>query len=137
MATLCINLENILGADFSDQLKYIIRYKRTGYNIHVMRQSACLCNRVHAWWLTQSWLTTSLFNCKPVGRASDVMKAPALKCSIQLVWNRCSAFGRAHWGSTVGYLLLQCFCKGLAVEYSSCFNSVLLDLDLYVCYFDA
>ena len=89
MATSCINLENILGADFSDQLKYIIRYKRTGYNIHVMRQSACLCNRVHAWWLTQSWLTTSLFNCTPVGCASDVMKAPALKCSIQLVWARC------------------------------------------------
>ena len=42
MATQCINLENILGEDFSDQLKNIIRYKRTGYNVHVMRQSACL-----------------------------------------------------------------------------------------------
>ena len=27
------NLENILGGDFSDQLKNIIRYKRTGENI--------------------------------------------------------------------------------------------------------
>ena len=70
-------------------LKNIIRYKRTGYNIHVMQLSACLCVRVHAWWVTQSRLTTSLFNCTPAvnklatslfnctpaGRASDVMKA--------------------------------------------------------------
>ena len=77
MATWCINLENILGGDFSDQLKNNIRYKRTVYNIHAMRQSTCLCDRVAAWWLTQSQLTTSLFNCTPAGRASDEMKAPA------------------------------------------------------------
>ena len=65
------------NGDFSDQLKNIIRYKRTRYNIHVMRQSASLCDRVHAWWLTQSRLTTSLFNCTPAGRASDEVKAPA------------------------------------------------------------
>ena len=35
------------------------------------------------------------------------------------------------WGSAVGYLLFQRFSKGLAVEFSSCFSSVLLDLDLY------
>ena len=58
-------------------VKNTIRYKRTGYNIHVMRQSACLCDRVHAWWLTQSRLTTSLFNCTLAGRASDVTKGPA------------------------------------------------------------
>ena len=30
-------------ADFSDQLKKVImRYKRIGYNMNVMRQSACL-----------------------------------------------------------------------------------------------
>ena len=96
-----------------------------------------LCDRVHAWCLTQSRITTSHFNCTPADSASDVMKAPALKCSIQLVGARCSVFGQAHWGSTVGYLLLQRFSKCLAVEYSSCFNSVLLDLDLYVCCFDA
>ena len=32
--------------DFSDQLKNIIHYKRTGYNINVMRQSACLVSRL-------------------------------------------------------------------------------------------
>ena len=40
--------------------------------------------------------------------------------------------GRAHWGSTAGLLLLQRVSVGLAVEYSSCFISV-LNLDLYVC----
>ena len=30
-------------ADFSDQIrKIIVRYKRIGYNINIMRQSACL-----------------------------------------------------------------------------------------------
>ena len=79
MATQCINLENILGGDLSDQFKkisFVIKELDT-IGIHVMRQSACLCDRVHAWWLTQSRLTTSLFNCTPAGRASDEMKAPA------------------------------------------------------------
>ena len=37
-------LKNIVGrADFSDQFrKIIICYKRIGYNINIMRQSACL-----------------------------------------------------------------------------------------------
>ena len=45
--------------------------------MHAVRQSACLCDIVHAWWLTQSRLTISLFNCTPAGRASDEMKATA------------------------------------------------------------
>ena len=40
--------------DFSFQLRKIItRYRRIGYNLNVMRQSACLV-------LTQSWLITML-----------------------------------------------------------------------------
>ena len=44
MVTKYINSKKIVGrADFSDQLKKIIvRYKRIGYNINIMRQSACL-----------------------------------------------------------------------------------------------
>ena len=45
-------------------------------------------------------------------------------------------FGQAHRGSTVGPLLLHRFSVGLAVEYSSCFISV-LNMDLYVRCFDA
>ena len=41
-------------ADFSDQFKkLIVRYKRIGYNINIMRQSACL-------YLTQSRIVTML-----------------------------------------------------------------------------
>ena len=59
-------------ADFSDQFrKFIMRYKRIGYNLNVMRQSACLVMnpiKVDGF--------AALLNCMPVGRASDSMMAP-------------------------------------------------------------
>ena len=59
-------------ADFSDQFrKIIVRYKRIGYNINIMRQSACLVFNP----ITVNNFP-SLFNCTPVGRASDSMMAP-------------------------------------------------------------
>ena len=59
-------------ADFSDQFrKVIMRYKRIGYNINVMRYSACLViNPI----MVDSF--AFLFNCTPVGRASDSMMGP-------------------------------------------------------------
>ena len=58
--------------DFSDQFsKIIIRYKRIGYNLNVMRQSASLVYNP----ITVN-IYASLFNCKPVGRATDSMMAP-------------------------------------------------------------
>ena len=58
--------------DFSDQFrKIIVRYKRIGYIINVMRQSACLVFNP----ITVNNFA-SLFNCTPVGRASDSMMAP-------------------------------------------------------------
>ena len=58
-------------ADFSDQFrKIIVRYKRIGY-INIIRQSACLVfNPI----MVNNF--ASLFNCTPVGRASDSMMAP-------------------------------------------------------------
>ena len=57
-------------ADFSDQLrKIIVRYKRIGYNINIMRQSTCLVFNP----ITVNYF---LFNCTPVCRASDSMMAP-------------------------------------------------------------
>ena len=64
--------------DFSDQFrKIIMRYKRIGYNLNVMRQSACLViNPItvvgHA----------TLFTCTPVDRASDSMMAPTMRYSF-------------------------------------------------------
>ena len=52
--------------DFSFQIRKIItRYRRIGYNLNVMRQSACLV-----------FNPVMVFNCTPVGRASDYMMAP-------------------------------------------------------------
>ena len=64
--------KNVSRADFSDQFrKVIVRYKRIGCNINVMRQSACLViNPI----TVDSF--ASLFNYMPVGRASDSMMGP-------------------------------------------------------------
>ena len=51
--------------------KIIVRYKRIGYNINIMRQSACLVFNP----ITVNNFA-SVFNCTPVGRASDSMMAP-------------------------------------------------------------
>ena len=55
MGTWCINSEKIIGKnDFPYHFKKIIvRYKKIGYNIDVLRQTACLVD-------IQSRLTASL-----------------------------------------------------------------------------
>ena len=51
--------------------KIIVRYKRIGYNINIMRQSACLVFNP----ITVNNFA-SLFNSTPVGRVLDSMMAP-------------------------------------------------------------
>ena len=59
-------------ADFSDQFrKIIVCYKRMGYNVNIMRQSACLVFNP----ITVDNFA-SFFNGTPVGWASDSMMAP-------------------------------------------------------------
>ena len=69
---LVYKFKKIVGrAEFSDQFrKIIVRYKRIGYNKDIMRQSACLVFNP----ITVNNFA-SLFNCTPVGRASDSMMA--------------------------------------------------------------
>ena len=70
---LVYKLKKVVGrADFSDQFrKIIICYKHIGYNINIMRQSACLVfNPITV------YKFASLFNSTPVGWASDSMMAP-------------------------------------------------------------
>ena len=58
--------------DFSDQFrKIIMRYKRIGYNLNVMRQSVCLVINP----ITVDGYA-ALFNCTLVEQASDSMMAP-------------------------------------------------------------
>ena len=64
--------EKVSRADFSDQFrKIIVRYERIGYNINIIRQSACLVFNP----ITVNNFAP-LFNCTPVDRASDSMMAP-------------------------------------------------------------
>ena len=57
---------------FSFQFEGIItRYKRIGYGLSVVRQSACL---VFGPVMVDNY--AAFFNCTPVGRASDSMMAP-------------------------------------------------------------
>ena len=51
--------------------KIITRYRRIGYNLHVMRQSACL-----VFYPIMVDKYAVFFNCTLVGRASDSMMAP-------------------------------------------------------------
>ena len=59
--------------DFSEDLfrKIIIRHKPIGYDLNVMRQSACLVINP----ITVDNFA-ALFNCRPVNRASDSMMVP-------------------------------------------------------------
>ena len=58
--------------DFSFQFrKNIMRYKRIGYKLNVMRQSACLVINP----ITVDGYA-AFFNCTPVDRESDSMMAP-------------------------------------------------------------
>ena len=58
--------------DFSDLFrKIIMRYKRIGYNLNVMRQSACLVINP----ITVDGYA-ALFNCTPLDRVSDSMMTP-------------------------------------------------------------
>ena len=101
--------------------KIIIRYTRTGYNMSVIRQTACLV--VNPFTVDNFAV---LFNCTSAGPAND---GSGLQTILVGAW--CSVFVWAHRGSTVGLLLLQRFNIGLTIEYSSWFISV-LNLYLYV-----
>ena len=70
---LVYKFKKLIGSsDFSFQFRKIItRYRRIGYNLNVMRQSACLVFNP----ITVDNYAT-FFNCTPVGLASDSMMSP-------------------------------------------------------------
>ena len=52
--------------------KIVVRYKKIGYNINVMRQTACLVVN-----LIKVNIFAYLFDCTTVGRTSDRMMVPS------------------------------------------------------------
>ena len=108
-------------------VKYFSLYK-DWYNISVIRQTA---------YMVVNQITvnniSSLFGCTPAGRTSDYMTAPAKRLLSKSVGALCSGTGRARWGPTVGFPLLQHFSYFLflAVE-SFIVVSSLYSFDFYV-----
>ena len=111
--------------------KIIIRYKKIGYNIYVMRQTACLVVnpiKVNSF--------AYLFNCRTVGRTSDWMTAPSytlLKSNTGGWWLTpfpgCLRLGLSWFDWWVSFAPeFQCcyFCESLYLFYLS-FN-----FDFYV-----
>ena len=90
--------------DFSDQFRKItMRYKRIGYNLNVMRQSACLViNPIKV----DDY--AALFNCTPVDRASDSMMARPKAIHFSW-WDQSFRLLLGPPGSTDYLLLLQIF----------------------------
>ena len=82
---------------FSDQFrKIIIRHKRIGYDLNVMRQSACLViNPI----TVDSF--AALFDCTPVDRASDLM------LFILVSWDRISS--SVAWSTGAQLMIFICF----------------------------
>ena len=72
MVTCIYKFKKLIGSnDFSFQFRKIkTRYRRIGYNLNVMRQSACLVFNP-----TMFDNYAAFFNCTPVGRASARLKA--------------------------------------------------------------
>ena len=73
---LVYKLKKIVGSNnFSAQfIKIISHYKKIGYNINVLQQTACL--------VVNSIVVGNfafLFNCTPVGRTSDSMTVPTYR----------------------------------------------------------
>ena len=64
----------------------------------------CLCNRVHAWWLTQSQLTASLFNCRR-NEGSDL--------DVQYSWLGLNALSLV---GPIGVQLLDICCSSISVR---------------------
>ena len=70
---LVYKLKKIVGSNnFSAQfIKIISLYKKVGYSINVLQQTACL-----VFYPITVGLFAFLFNCMPVGRTSDSMTVP-------------------------------------------------------------
>ena len=77
--------------------KNIIRYRRIGYNLNFMRQSACLAFNPN---MVDNYAV--FFNCTPMDRASDSMIAPTYSFYINgvlLVFFFCSIFSVMLFGA--------------------------------------
>ena len=98
------SFKKLIGSnDFSFQFRKIItRYRRIGYNLNVMRQSACLVfNPI----TVDNYAAFS--NCTPVGRASNSMMAQHKAINFSWLGSELLVCCLAHRGTTDVFLLLR------------------------------
>ena len=98
---LVYRFRKIVGkSNFSEQFRKLInRYKRIGYSLDIMRQTACLVNPI----IVDGY--ASLFNCTTAVRASDSMTASSKNFNHWVgAWRY--VFGLARRGSSIGFRLL-------------------------------
>ena len=100
---------------------FILRYIKIGYNINVIRQTACMVVNP----VTVNNFA-SLFGCTPAGRASDSMTAPTWRLLSKSVGAWCSGSAQAHRSPIFGFLLLQHFSYFLLSSPHRCFIFVFL-----------
>ena len=89
--------------DFSDQFrKIIVHHKRIGYNLNVMRQSACLVNNP---------ITIDNFCCTLLlhagGLGVTLYGGPNLKLFISIGWDRSSS--SVAWSTGAQLMIFVCF----------------------------
>ena len=99
MVTLYTNSKRLwVGLIFLISFERVIRHKRIGYNLNVVRQSACLVINP----ITVDNFV-ALFNCSPMDRALDYLKLFILVGRDRSSFVCCLV----HRGSTDDLLLLQ------------------------------
>ena len=101
---LVYKFKKLIGSsDFSFQFRKIItRYRRIGYNLNVMRQSACLVfNPI----TVDNY--AAFFTCTPVGRAADSMMARLKAIRFSWLGPELLVCCLAHWGPADVFLLLR------------------------------
>ena len=111
--------------------KFITRYRRIRYNLNVMRQSACLVfNQV----IVDNY--AAFFNCTPVGRASDSMRAQTYRYMylFSLVWAGASCLLLGPSGFNWCFSFAPDFSKLFGAQVSPSSGSL---LNLWVLVFDS
>ena len=119
---LVYKLRKLIGKnDFSFQFRKInTRYRRIGYNLNIMRQSACLVfNPI----MVDN--NAALLNCTPVGRASDSMMSPSKSCLFYLASAGASCLLLDPTGRNWCFLLLRIFSKLFNAQGSLASDSLL------------
>ena len=92
----------------------IMRYKRIGYNLNVMRQSACLVINP----ITVDGYA-ALFNCTPVDRASDSMMARLKAIHFSWLGPELSSFAWSTGAQLIRFSVVMFDRPGISIRHAA------------------